>query len=114
MNVRPSRKSLLDRGCWNSPPRLVVTVPEAEDPAASERFGPQSSDEDAGGPLEGPSLDLGPPRYSYRDEKPFPLTVVINPREGWEGDLSANKRKETICEIAEWEKYWKDKEDEPI
>jgi hypothetical protein len=24
------------------------------------------------------------------------------------------KRKETICELPEWEKYWKDKEDEPI
>ena len=24
------------------------------------------------------------------------------------------KRKETICELPEWEKYWKDKEHEPI
>ena len=111
----------------------------------------------------------------YPGKKPFPLTVVINPKitkrsktleEGWEGDLSANlrakvprpdsctvegldrdgnkvrfdldysfharvfqheidhlsgimmidrvKRKETICELPEWEKYWKDKEYEPI
>ena len=118
-------------------------------------------------------VDPENPRYPV--QKPFPLTVVINPKvtkrsktleEGWEGDLSANlrakvprpdsctvegldregnkvrfdldysfharvfqheidhlsgvmmidrvKRKETICELPEWEKYWKDKEDEPI
>ena len=118
-------------------------------------------------------IDPNNPRYPGK--KPFPLTVVINPRitkrsktlqEDWEGDLSANlrakvprpdcctvegldrdgnkvmfdldysfharvfqheidhlsgvmmidrvKRKETICELPEWEKYWKDKEHEPI
>jgi peptide deformylase len=120
-------------------------------------------------------VHVDPKNPRYPDKKPFPLTVVINPRitkrsktleEAWEGDLSANlrakvprpdsctvegldrdgnkvafdldysfharvfqheidhlsgvmmidrvKRKETICELPEWEKYWKDKEDEPI
>jgi peptide deformylase len=120
-------------------------------------------------------VHVDPKNPRYPGEKPFPLTVVINPRvtrrsktleEGWEGDLSANlrakvprpdrctvegldrdgnkvtfdldysfharvfqheidhlsgvmmidrvKRKETICELPEWEKYWKDKEAEPI
>jgi peptide deformylase len=119
-------------------------------------------------------VHVSPNNPRYPDKKPFPLTVVINPRvidrgheqiEGWEGDLSASlraivsrpktcivvgmdrhgksvkydltydfharvfqheidhldgimmidrvKRRETICELPEWEKYWKDQQVEP-
>jgi len=115
-------------------------------------------------------VDVDPNNPRYPGKKPFPLTIVINPKvtkrsrtleNGWEGDLSVDlraivpradkcvvtglnrngeivtydldysfharvfqheidhlsgimlidrvKRKDTICETAEWEKYWKDK-----
>jgi peptide deformylase len=119
-------------------------------------------------------VHVDPKNPRYPGKKPFPLTVIVNPRvierskkfeEGWEGDLSASlrgivarpdkcvvtgldrdgkavryeldysfharvfqheidhlsgvmmidrvKRKETICELPEWEKYWKDQTVEP-
>jgi peptide deformylase len=119
-------------------------------------------------------VHVDPKNPRYPGKKPFPLTVIVNPRviersksieEGWEGDLSANlraivarpdrcvvvgldrsgnkvryeldysfharvfqheidhlsgvmmidrvKRKETICELPEWEKFWKDQPVEP-
>jgi len=115
-------------------------------------------------------VHVDPKNPRYPDKKPFPLTIVINPKivqrskevkEDWEGDLSASirglvpraktckvsgfdrfgkeilfnlkydfharvfqheidhldgicfidhvKRKETISELPEWEKYWKNK-----
>jgi peptide deformylase len=115
-------------------------------------------------------VHVDPKNPRYPDKKPFPLTVVLNPKiikkskaveDGWEGDLSASlravvpraktcvvtgldrqgnplrldldygfharvfqheidhlsgvmmidrvKRRETICELPEWKKYWKDK-----
>jgi peptide deformylase len=119
-------------------------------------------------------VHVDPNNSRYPDKKPFPLTVVVNPKviehakdqvEGWEGDLSATlraivprpktcvvtgldrngksvkydltydfharvfqheidhldgimmidrvKRRETICELPEWEKFWKDQKTEP-
>jgi peptide deformylase len=120
-------------------------------------------------------VHVDPKNPRYPDKKPFPLTIVINPKvirrskqlkEDWEGDLSCGlralvprpdscvvtgldrngkpvkydldydfharvfqheidhlngvflldrvKRKDTISELPEWKKYWKNKKHPPI